>query len=223
MLSFTLDPINREEALRYMGWRGAPDAAMTAILDISEAQLCEAAQPKVVYRVLPLRREIGTLAAGTLPLDGKEIADLLEGCDRILLFAATLSGQVDRLISRAEVTDLSQAFAIDALASAAIEQVCNRAEEAFRTQLPDCYMTWRFSPGYGDFPLAIQPQVLQILDATKHLGLTVTPESILIPRKSVTAVIGLSDAPLAKRRRGCATCGIRESCTFRKNGTRCSN
>lgn len=70
---------------------------------------------------------------------------------------------------------------MDALASAGIEQVCNRAEECFREQLPEVYFTWRFSPGYGDLPLALQPEILQLLDAQKRLGLTVTPEHILIP------------------------------------------
>ena len=64
-------------------------------------------------------------------------------------------------------------------------------------------------------------QMLQLLDAQKHLGLTVTPEHILIPRKSVTALIGLSAHPLKKGARGCATCRMRETCAFRKGGAHC--
>lgn len=93
---------------------------------------------------------------------------------------------------------MTRSLAMDALASAGIEQVCNRAEECFREQLPDTYFTWRFSPGYGDLPLSLQPEILRLLDLEKRLGLTVTAEHILIPRKSVTAIVGLADRPLKK-------------------------
>lgn len=116
---------------------------------------------------------------------------------------------------------MTKALAMDAMASAAIEQICNRAEEQFREQMPGIYFTWRYSPGYGDLPLELQPQILQLLDAQKRLGLTVTPEHILIPRKSVTALIGLSAQPLKKGTRGCATCRMRETCQFRKRGAHC--
>ena len=223
MLSISLDAIDRQEALRYMGWHGAPDAAMTALLDKCEQQLLAAAQPKAAFRVLPLKQKEGALYADMLPLSGRDIAALLTGCDRVILMAATLSGQTDTLIRRAEAIDMTQALATDALASAGIEQVCNRAEEQSRMQLPDVYFTWRYSPGYGDFPLTVQPQILAILDAARQLGLTVTPESILIPRKSVTALIGLSDRPPGHQARGCTTCRMRKTCAFRKNGTRCNH
>ena len=68
---------------------------------------------------------------------------------------------------------------------------------------------------------ASRPSLMQLLDAQKRLGLTVTQEHILIPRKSVTAIIGLADHPLKKGARGCATCRMRETCMFRKGGTHC--
>ena len=63
-------------------------------------------------------------------------------------------------------------------------------------------------------------EVMAVIFA-KRLGLTVTAEHILIPRKSVTAIIGLADHPLKKGARGCATCRMRETCMFRKGGTHC--
>lgn len=222
MLSLTLGAINREEALRYMGYHGVPDTAFSALVDDCEKKLIQAAQPRVIYRVLTLQRENSSpLSAGTLPLPGNDIAKHLNNCDRILLMAATLSVQTDQLIHRAGISDMTKSLVLDALASAGIEQICNRAETIFQEQLPGIYFTWRFSPGYGDLPLELQPQILQLLDAQKRLGLTVTPENILVPRKSVTAVIGLSEQPLKKGVRGCATCRMRETCTFRKGGTHC--
>ena len=203
MLTLPLNEIDKQEALRYMGCPGEPDAALLAVVSDCEEKLRRAVLPRVIYRVLPLSRENGALSAGGMVLSGEDIARHLAECDRIILMAATLSGQADQLIHRAGISDMTRSLAMDTLASAGIEQVCNRAEECFREQLPEAYFTWRFSPGYGDLPLALQPEILQLLDAQKRLGLTVTPEHILIPRKSVTAIIGLADHPLKKGARGC--------------------
>ena len=161
MLTLPLNEIDKQEALRYMGCPGAPDASLLAVVSDCEEKLRRAVLPGVVYRVLPLCRENGVLSAGGMVLAGEDIARHLAECDRIILMAATLSGQADQLIHRVGISDMTRSLAMDALASAGIEQVCNRAEECFREQLPEVYFTWRFSPGYGDLPLALQPEILQ--------------------------------------------------------------
>ena len=59
------------------------------------------------------------------------------------------------------------------------------------------------------------------LDTGRRLGVTVTPSLLMNPVKSVTAVIGLSDAPQPARVRGCGACNLRETCQFRKEGKTC--
>ena len=49
--------------------------------------------------------------------------------------------------------------------------------------------TMRYSPGYGDWPLAKQSQLLKLVGSDR-IGVTLTESSIMIPRKSVSAVIG---------------------------------
>ena len=83
------------------------------------------------------------------------------------------------------------------------------------------HRTDRFSPGYGDLPLDLQPALCAALDAQRRLGLTVTDSLLLNPVKSVTAVIGLSPTPQPARIRGCGYCNFRENCQFRKEGTTC--
>ena len=101
MLTLPLEEIDKQEALRYMGCPAEPDKALRTIVDTCEQQLRRTVQPRVVYRVLPLCREAGTLSAGGMQLTGEDIARHLAECDRMLLMAATLSGQADQLIHRA--------------------------------------------------------------------------------------------------------------------------
>ena len=61
------------------------------------------------------------------------------------------------------------------------------------------------------------------LNATRLIGLTVTPTSLLMPTKSVTAVIGLFDGEVhdAQSRPTCNICRMREHCRFRAAHTTC--
>ena len=102
-----------------------------------------------------------------------------------------------------------------------MEQGCGQAEREIAARFPEAYLTDRFSPGYGDLPLDLQPALCAALDAQRRLGLTVTDSLLLNPVKSVTAVIGLSPTPQPARIRGCGYCNFRENCQFRKEGTTC--
>jgi 5-methyltetrahydrofolate--homocysteine methyltransferase len=82
------------------------------------------------------------------------------------------------------------------------------------------YLTMRFSPGYGDVPLIASEGILEILNAKKRIGMGLTESSMLIPIKSVTAFIGISDR---KEHRGlsCDSCSIADRCLYRKRGDFC--
>lgn len=90
MLTLPLEAIDKQEALRYMGCPAEPDETLRTVVDTCEQQLRRTVQPRVVYRVLPLCREAGTLSAGGMQLTGEDIARHLAECDRMLLMAATL-------------------------------------------------------------------------------------------------------------------------------------
>ena len=66
-----------------------------------------------------------------------------------------------------------------------------------------------------------QAQIFRTLDVTRRIGVTLTDSGLMIPQKSVTAVVGVSPVPVTKRARGCAQCNLFENCQYRKDGTRC--
>ena len=109
----------------------------------------------------------------------------------------------------------------NSLAAAAIEQVCDEAERLIAERVSEPYFTFRFSPGYGDYPLDTQKRLLRLLDAPRKIGLSLNDSLLLTPVKSVTAVIGLSDQPIPRGKRGCAICSLRETCAYRRKGTHC--
>ena len=115
--------------------------------------------------------------------------------------------------------------AAQAVAAAMIETCCDEVNDALRhmAEREGLYCRPRFSPGYGDCPLTAQRSIVDALNATRLIGLTVTPTSLLMPTKSVTAVIGLFDGEVhdAQSRPTCNICRMREHCRFRAAHTTC--
>lgn len=214
-MAMTLTEINRAEVLQYLGWRGSEiPPEVNAQLDGCLQETLTLASPRVVWRLLPM-------LPGGLRV-GDDIQALLSESTQCVLLAATLGNALETAIRRAQVRGLTRALMLDCCGSAAIESVCDAAEAEIRAAVGEGkHLTDRFSPGYGDLPLSVQPLLLDILDAPRRIGLTLTPTGIMTPRKSVTAILGIADTPQPRRFRGCAYCSMFENCAYRKAGKSC--
>ncbi|MDR0841203.1 MAG: methionine synthase [Christensenellaceae bacterium] len=219
-----LNGLQYAEAIRYLGYGDAmPGEDVLALLRAGEQALLAAATPQFAYRVFSAQAVQGGIAlVGTqLILRGNSILEHLAGCDQAALLCATLGAGVDALTRTAQVRDMAQAVVLDALGSAAVEQVCARAEEHMRASFPNRFFTYRFGLGYGDLPLAQAGEFFQLLDASRALGVAVTAGNSFVPRKTVACVIGMSEREIQSMRKGCATCNLRKTCGYRARGDRC--
>ncbi|MGN0641640.1 MAG: methionine synthase [Huintestinicola sp.] len=221
-----LTELNRSEALRYLACREGQELGGTveAYLDECEKRLLQALEPKYLYRYFPIKSAEGekvVLDGCMLTLEGHDISEHLKGCSGAVVMCATIGQGADRLIRIMQIEDMAKAVITDALASAAVEEVCNRAEEIVKEELEGNFFTWRYSPGYGDLPIDIQKSFIAVLDAPRKIGLCTGESRMLAPVKSVTAVMGVSEKEVPRRQRGCITCNMREVCQFRKRGLHC--
>ena len=57
----------------------------------------------------------------------------------------------------------------------------------------------------------------------RRAGLCVTENDLMTPRKSVTALLGLSDHPVKGRLAGCGHCVLNTRCEYRKRGKTCAS
>lgn len=179
-----------KEAIRYLGF-GKHTVDNQTMRFIREAfqELEQITELKYTYVVLPLTFECeDCLRLGTLQISSKHLCKNLEGCKAAILFGITLGTEVDRFIHRYEVANIAKAVVFQACAAAWIEKCCDEFQDNLNLQLRP-----RFSPGYGDFSITYQKDILQILDASKKIGLSMTDSYMLTPSKSVTAVIGICD------------------------------
>ena len=162
------ETIDLKQAARYFGQRGEPDAATASLLERCAVPILAAAAPHAVW----LESDVKSLAEAGL-LQGEDVYRHLTGCDRAILLAVTLGPGVDAQIRRAGVGDIAAGVASDALGSALAEQAADAAEAELRqwAAKEGKYLTGRFSPGYGDWDIAVQPLVANALDTVRRAGL----------------------------------------------------
>lgn len=196
------------EALRYLG-------AGEALLPEAQAMMA-----RVQAGIRPLFRW-KLLAVQDLSLPGRTAETMLQTCPHVCILVATLGLSFDAMLRSTQARSMADAVIMDACGSALIEAVCDEAEREISARFPDLYLTDRFSPGYGDLPLDLQPELLRLTDAQRTLGVTVTPSFLLHPSKTVTALIGLSDRPQEARIRGCVYCRMKHQCPY-QGGKRCA-
>jgi len=234
--------LDRRSWMRLMGVTGAHLATarsdertraaierLRAQMEEAEPLLFDAAEPAFTYEVIE---------QDSLNITGVSLQKHLDGCGRMVLMAVTLGEEVDRLISRAQESRIAFGVVLDCGASVMAEMAAEEAEARIRRELANqtdpagqpeavpnsapLFMTGRFSPGYGDSPLEMQRQVLELLDAEKRLGITLSKGCMMSPSKSITAILGLADHPVTGRLATCAECVLRDKCQIRREGRTCS-
>ena len=193
--------IDKKEVLRYLRYHGHDaDSATDAVIDEC-INICDgAAKSLFVYSYFDI-------SSSDVGITGKNIARHLDGCSRCAVMAATIGINIDNLIRRFEQEDIAKAVILDTCASVCIEALCDEISAKIADEQSEngCVTTSRFSPGYGDLPLGLQSGILSALSAGKRIGLTLTRSDIMIPRKSVTAIIGIKPADDASGgKAGCA-------------------
>ena len=212
--------LNMNEILKYLGFRGQElTEEIAAQIRRCSDEVLAAATPRLTYRLAPL--DNGAVLGVTFA--GNDIPRMLEPCEEVVLFGATLGPGVERLMMRCEVVNAADSVIMDACASTAIENICNNFESDMRraVEAEGRYLTDRFSPGYGDLPIAEQPKFFALLDMTRRIGVSLTPTTIMVPRKSVTAIMGIARTPQPHRPPDCEHCLMFRTCPFRKAGRRC--
>lgn len=225
MAGVSLKSINRRAVLRWLGYSGEDaDEKVTALMDECEKKVLAAVNGRYTYRIFDIEENSGdrvTLKGCSLVLTGKSVSEHLKGCTKAALLCGTAGAETDRLIRMEQASDMASAVIADAMAGCAVEAVCDAAEEDIGRSCEGMFMTWRFSPGYGDLPIELQKQFLEVTNAGRAIGVFANENAILTPKKSVTAVIGFSAEKIENKRHSCTVCSIKENCTFRQKGIRC--
>lgn len=180
-------PVNYREVARYAR------CTVDTLPEMTENLIREAGpvNGKVCWCVSQVAADTESLTFAGIRTDSKDLKKCLKGCDRVILFAATAGFGIDRTIRKYERISPASALLLQAYGAERAETVC----DAFNREMEKEYgeLRPRFSPGYGDLPLTLQKEIFAVLRPYEHIGITLTESMLMLPTKSVTAVIGIPE------------------------------
>lgn len=218
--------IDKQDVLRYLSYKNQIiDTKLDLLIDRTIIEIEEYLKPRYTFRLFKLLKNNNeiTLLNSTIILKGNAIANHLKYSEKCVVVATTIGSIIEQKIKYYQNTDLTKTVILDACATCAVESYTDDVEDIIKEEANkmDLGITYRYSPGYGDLSLDTQPYLIKGLEADKKIGLSVTENNILLPRKSVTAIIGFQDKNIVSLHPGCNDCSSREFCKFRKEGNYC--
>ncbi|MBQ4116375.1 MAG: Vitamin B12 dependent methionine synthase activation subunit [Clostridia bacterium] len=210
--NYQAPPFCKKEILRYAGCKNA-DADIDGLLNscIKEAENCFTY--KVCYTELDLKICENLCDFGLFKVESKGLSTNLKDCKKVLLFAATVGVDIDRLIGKYSRISPSKALMFQAMGAERIEALCDLFCADFE-QNNGVFLKPRFSPGYSDLSLSVQKDVFRLLDCSKNIGLSLNDSLLMSPSKSVTAFAGITDSGSKDTLNKCSLCQ-KVDCSFR--------
>src|SRR6056297_3518156 len=214
--------ISRSEIMRYLGYKkDSSDKRLDGEIMDAVKELQRTSLFNYVYKDFHLEKDELKIVFKDSPIiiESKKLSNHLINSNRGVVMAVTLGFQVEKKLKYFSKLDLSKGIVYEACAAALIEELCDYVQSEIEAEAGEegYYITDRYSPGYGDLSLEVQPQIIKALEAQKRIGLSTTENYILIPRKSVTAIIGLTledDNPST----GCKDCSLNNECDYKNKG-----
>lgn len=185
-------PVNLKEIFRYAGAKQATPE-LRAIVSDCLAEIKDRLKYKVCYAELDISFFEGGIDLGFMKSNSRDLSKNLSGCQKIVLFAATVGLEIDRLIARYGATSPTKSLIFDAIGAERIESLCNAFNSEMAENLAaNGYKTRpRFSAGYGDFAIEAQRDIFDALTCPAKIGLSLGDNLLMSPSKSVTAIIGI--------------------------------
>ena len=220
--------IKDEEVLRYLEYKGQIiddnlKETINQCKNITKARI----NPRYTFRVYSIKKNKGIIEfeGSNLKLESRDLYKVLKDCNKCILMAATIGLDIEKDIRKYSFTELTKGIIIDSCATTAIEEVCDMVQEEVQNNILEDgqYTTLRYSPGYGDLPIEKNKDILNLINGQKEIGLTITTNGIMIPRKSVIAVIGISDNKLNQVKKSCINCNNRDTCKFKRGVDSCES
>lgn len=203
--------LESSEILRYMGWKKkmpGDEAYDSFVVEIEEKinEILLRISPKFEYTYVNIEENMELCEKLFV---GESINRFI--CDQkgVFLAVATLGFQFENLLKSAGTGEASQLLMLEAIGTELVEKLMDYIEADIKSKTNSTKSS-RFSPGYGDWEISHQQIILDFLRADR-IGVYLNESNLMIPRKSVTAVVKMDTFES-----GCNFCN-KENCEFKRN------
>lgn len=187
-----LKPLNLSEIKRYSGLDKYAEFP-THLLNQACTEAYILAQPQASWQIYNYDASKATIMAPQpLILQSPKIIHYLSQAVEIAVVSLTIGPKLEQKVSEYfSLGEYTSGLLLDAAGTAAVEVAADQVCEFIKIQAAQQgYLVLpRFSPGYGQWDITVQPLILALANG-HEINITVTDSCMLLPRKSITAVIG---------------------------------
>jgi len=122
---------------------------------------------------------------------GENMLRLLKKCDYATLIVCTIGETIVKKIEELTMSSLADAYYLERVAAWMADYMAEYIGTIIETEIrKNGYEpTFRYAAGYGDWGLDAQSEIMRLTEAGK-IGVSITESFIMVPRFSVSAVIG---------------------------------
>jgi hypothetical protein len=151
-------------------------------------------------------------------ISGPLVAGHLAGATRIAVVICTVGSGIDERAAEVMQDDMVLGLAVDGLGSAAVEALANAVcrEIELEAAAEGLQSTIPLSPGMIGWSVEEgQPCIFYLADPSS-IGISLTPYQLMVPRKSLSMIIGIGPG-MNSGERICEYCSMRDTCRYQSH------
>lgn len=187
----------RKQVVRSLGYIGKrqPPSGVSSLVDEYMKDAGQLIDARYWYGLEDITAVEGltSVIRDSVAFESRMVAGLLKHCSKIVVFLTTIGEELEAKVRRlAEDGSMVHAYVLDAVGSIAAEEVAGHVETvaAEMARAEGLVAGRRFSPGYCDWNINQQRSLFR-LAAAGSIGVSLTELGLMIPRKSVSGIIGI--------------------------------
>jgi hypothetical protein len=191
----------REMILSRLGYRNGITVLNTNDITLIEEGIKQGSclcKPAGAYLFMSIssKTDSGIVLDKGMSFQSQSLSKLLKDSHYVVLMAATVGKEVtERIFNEVEKGDAAKGLIIDSVASqtadAALDWMVHILDRMLAREGKRLTRR-RYSPGFGDLPLLYQKDIFEALQLDK-LNMTLTEKFMLVPEKSVIAILGVEE------------------------------
>ena len=189
--------IDKDEVCRYLGYRKdqGPNSSISSLIDEELDEAYDLIQPLCFYELMNIRRvrKPRVILEDGLTITSEVLSRVLSHCHQVVIFVVNIGqGLEARVAQLMNEGQMLRATILDAIGSEVAEKTACYLQDKVRelANSNGAEITLRYSPGYCDWDITEQRVLFQAMNSAP-LGVNLTEECLMVPRKSVSGIIGL--------------------------------
>jgi len=198
--NFAKHKVPEKFVLRRMGYPPGSVTIPETIREITEKMYSlseDLMNPVGVYSIFSITEISSTgvmLGEEDIEIKSANIAGLLKKSEFAVLFMVTIGKSLEQKVAELSNSgNMTDALILDAIGSETADyaaDILHKQKIAGKAEKEGFKVTPRFSPGYGDWELSAQKDILRVCGGNQ-IGISVSDNFMMSPQKSVSAVFGL--------------------------------